>query len=83
MNPSLQLFDVFLSSGGTTPVEPPVDGLAISFVLLLFAVLVLLTQFAPTILEFINTRESRLGKNFWIFPRLCVPFLRVWLLPMS
>jgi hypothetical protein len=89
MNPSLQLFDVLLSSGGTAPVEPPVDGLAIGFVLVLFAILVLLTQFAPTILEFINTHESRLGKKFLDFPTalrsfssgLAVAYVMIILIP--
>ena len=93
MNHSLRLFDVFLSSGGAAPSatsgEPSIDGLAISFVLILFLILVLLTQFAPTILEFINSHESRLGKKFQDFPTalrsfssgLAVAYVMIILIP--
>ena len=54
MSASLQLFDLFLASSAAAPnaaaeAKTPVDGLAIIFVLILFAILVLLVQFAPSI----------------------------------
>ena len=94
MKASLQLFDLFLASGAASaPVaaaaEPPVDGLAISFVLILFFILVLLTQFAPTILEFINRHESKLANKFLDLPTalrsfssgLAVAYVMIILIP--
>lgn len=94
MKASLQLFDLFLASGAASaPVaaaaEPPVDGLAISFVLILFLILVLLTQFAPTILEFINRHESKLANKFLDLPTalrsfssgLAVAYVMIILIP--
>ena len=93
MNTSLPLFDVFLDSGAAGAMapaaEPPVDGIAITFVLILFAALVLLTQFAPTILEFINRHESKLSNKFQDLPTalrsfssgLAVAYVMIMLIP--
>ena len=67
----MQLFDLFLaksSAGGQPVVEPPADGLSISLVLILFSILVLLTHFAPAILEFIERHESKLGNKLLDLP---------------
>ncbi len=91
MKATLQFFDLFLSASAaaTSPVEPAVDGLAISAVVALFAILVLLTQFAPTILEFIDRHESKLANKFLDLPTalrsfssgLAVAYVMIILIP--
>ena len=94
MSASLQLFDLFLASSAAAPnaaaeAKTPVDGLAIIFVLILFAILVLLVQFAPSILEFINRHESKVANKFLSFPTalrsfssgLAVAYVMIILIP--
>ena len=72
---SLRLFDLFLAKAPTHAAgassyatATSTDWLAVSTVLILFAILVLLTQFAPTILEFINRHKSKLSNKFLDLP---------------
>ena len=85
--PSMRLFETFLAAGSKA--EPPVDALSLSFVLILFVVLVLLTQFSPVFLNFINAHESKLGKKFVDLPTalrslsagLAVAYVMIMLIP--
>lgn len=90
MSASLQLFDVFLAKAGAeAPAEPSVDALGIILVVILYAILILLTQFAPTILEFIQKHESKLENKFLDFPTalrsfssgLAVAYVMIMLIP--
>lgn len=72
---SLRLFDLFLAKAPTHAAgassyatATSTDWLAVSTVLILFAILVLLTQFAPTILEFINRHKSKLSNKVLDLP---------------
>jgi hypothetical protein len=89
MNTSLRLFDLFLAKAPVSAAKPTVDWLATSSVLILFLILVLLTQFAPTILEFINKHESKLSNKFLDLPialrsfssGLAVAYVLIMLIP--
>ena len=86
---SLRVFDLFLAKSPSAATEPSTDWLAISSVLILFSILVLLTQFAPTILEFINRHESKLSNKFLDLPialrsfssGLAVAYVLIMLIP--
>ena len=90
MNAPLQLFDLFLAKAGAAPPpEPPADAITIALVVILYAILIILTKFAPKILEFISRHESKLANKFLDFSTalrsfssgLAVAYVMIMLIP--